>query len=433
MALDRGLEVRSFKKGPDYIDAAWLSWAARRPARNLDSFLMGFAGCLSSFVRHATEEGLNLIEGNRGLFDGLDARGTHSTAELAKLLRAPVILVVDATKMTRTAAALILGCRALDPELNIAGVIFNRVAGRRHEDVLRAAVENAAGVPVLGAVQRKADTPILPQRHLGLITPSEHRQTAEFSANLSSIVAGKINLQQILAIAGQVPELNVPATPDHPPLPHARGVKIGVLKDSAFSFYYPENLEALESAGARLSFISSLDSSSIPPDLEALYIGGGFPEMHAAQISANRPFLESLRSAAAGGLPIYAECGGLMLLSERIRWRGREHPMAGFLQVAVDMYPTPQGHGYVELLVDRPNPFFPMGLRIKGHEFHYSAIARQPIPPPTVCQVLRGQGCYESRDGIAKLSTWASYAHVHASATPEWAAGLLRAALSRAR
>ncbi|MBI4876013.1 MAG: cobyrinate a,c-diamide synthase [Acidobacteria bacterium] len=422
-----GLAVRAFKKGPDYIDAAWLTFAAGRPARNLDSFLMGFEGAAASFRRHAVPRGLNIVEGNRGLYDGLDAQGTHSTAELAKALQAPVVLVVNATKVTRSAAAWVLGCQKLDPEVHIAGVILNQVAAPRHEQILREAVESACGIPVLGAIPRLRGERILPWRHLGLVTPAEHPDTAGLDQRLMKLLEGRLDLERLLAIAHLAPHLDpAPALDSDPAL--GAGLKVGCVQDSAFTFYYPENIEALESAGAKVVSVSSLSGTALPAGLDALYVGGGFPETQALALSENRVFLGSLREACVRGLPVYAECGGLMLLARAIRYQGRHHPMAGVLPFEVEMCDAPQGHGYAVLTVDRPNPFFPAGVTLKGHEFHYSRIVPEAGGPPTAARVDRGVGCFEGRDGVTLGNVWASYTHLHALGAPEWAGGLLAAA-----
>ena len=426
-AREAGLAARAFKKGPDYIDAAWLTWASGQPARNLDSFLMGFDRARCSFQRHATPEGINLIEGNRGLFDGADAQGTHSTAELAKALQAPVILVVNATKLTRTAAALVLGCQRLDPEVRIAGIVLNQVAGERHETVLREAVESVCGVPVLAALPRASGEAPIPGRHLGLVTPEEHPEIAPLGEHLLGLTQGRLDLEAFLKIARQAPPLEIAVhTPDA--VPDGHGLKIGYVRDSAFTFYYPENLEALTAAGAELRTVSALADTSLPPDLDALYIGGGFPETHAPRLAANGAFLGALRDAAQRGLPIYAECGGLMLLCQAILWEGLAFPMAGVLPFRVEVCQRPQGHGYTELWVDSPNPFFPTGAVLRGHEFHYSRILLEGATPAAACAVRRGTGCFHQRDGITASNVWASYTHLHALGAPEWAAGLLGAA-----
>jgi cobyrinic acid a,c-diamide synthase len=427
----KGIPVRAFKKGPDYIDSAWLAWASRHPTRNLDTYLMGFERVIHSFAGNALPEGLNLVEGNRGLYDGADVCGTHSTAELAKSLDAPVVLVVNATKVTRTAAALVLGCQQLDPGVRIAGVIVNQVCGARHEHILREAIESACHVPVLGAIPRAQGDVFLPARHLGLVTPHEHAHCELLAQHLLELVSGRLDIDRLLEIARQAPRLAVPPAPALVPR-LGNGLTIGYLNDSAFCFYYPENLDALRATGAELVSISGLTAEALPATLDALYIGGGFPETHARALSENTAFLATLRGAARRGLPIYAECGGLMYLSRALTWQGQRFPMAGVLPFEVDVRGNPQGHGYVELLVDRPNPFFPLGTRLRGHEFHYSKIVPAHNAPVTACAVLRGTGCGEGRDAVVTDNVWAAYTHLHALATPDWAQALVTAARSTA-
>lgn len=427
LAREQGLPVCAFKKGPDYIDTAWLRWASGRLARNLDTCLMGFEKPAQSFACHAVADGLNVIEGNRGLFDGSDPRGTHSTAELAKLLRAPVLLVVTATKVTRTAAAFVVGCQYLDPRTHIAGVVLNKVANARQERILREAIESASGVPVVGVLPRAAKEKLLPGRHLGLVTPEEHPRIGKLRENLLALVDGRLDFDRILEIALTARPLPRGSRWE-PDAGDGAGLKIGYLSDAAFTFYYPENLESLAAAGAELVPISSLSSRELPAGIDALYIGGGFPETHGAVLAANQAFLASVARRAAAGLPIYAECGGLMLLSRAIHWNRERYPMAGVLPFEVEVLARPQGHGYTELTVDRPNPFFSLGTRLSGHEFHYSHLMAGDDLPPTVCAVRRGAGCGHGRDGVLVNNVWASYTHLHAVATPEWAAGLVAAA-----
>ena len=431
-AHDRGRETGAFKKGPDFIDTAWLSWASGGPAHNLDTFLMGYDGAAASFAAQARHRGLNVIEGNRGLYDGLDAQGTHSTAELAKALGAPVVLVLDATKITRTLAAMVLGCQRLDPQVNLAGVILNQVSGARHEKVLREAIEAACGIPVLGVISRISTPGLVPERHLGLVVPEDYPDRDAFRANLEERVAERLDFDKLWSLACEAPEL-APPRELHPSLPDGEGLKIGYLRDAAFTFYYPENLELLSASGAELVPVSSLATASLPEDLDALYMGGGFPEAHAEALAANSTFLASMRGAAERGLPIYAECGGLMLLARAIHWQGRRYPMAGVLPFDVKVGARPQGHGYTELRVDAENAFFPVGLVLRGHEFHYSAIMPGTDLPTTACAVQRGVGCGGGRDGIVIGNLWASYTHLHALATPEWVAGMLTAARRSAR
>ncbi|MEJ2007620.1 MAG: cobyrinate a,c-diamide synthase [Acidobacteriota bacterium] len=432
LARQLGISTRAFKKGPDYIDAAWLGWASGAPARNLDTFLMGTGKTERLFRANALPDGLNLVEGNRGLFDGVDAHGTHSTAELAKLLEAPVLLVVNATKVTHTVAALVLGCIKLDPDVRIAGVVLNHVSGCRHESVLRESLESTCGVPVLGVLPNVDAGALLPNRPLGLVTPQEHGSVDDLRAEILSAVRGRLDTRRILELAGSAPPIqgwfeNTRKTEN------GHGLKIACLQDSAFTFYYPENLEALERSGAELQPLSALSASALPDDADALYIGGGFPETHAEALSANASLLASIRDHAQKGLPVYAECGGLMLLSQAIRWKDKKFPMAAALPFEVEVCARPQGHGYAELMVDSPNPFYAVGTTIRGHEFHYSKIIPAQSPAPTACSVRRGTGSFKGRDGVLVENVWASYTHVHAEATPQWAQGLLAAARRRSK
>jgi len=411
----RGLHVASFKKGPDYIDAAWLGAAVNRPGRNLDSFLMDDEAIGEGLSRGLPAD-LLLVEGNRGLFDGFDAAGSHSTAELAKKLGAPVILVIDVTKMTRTTAALVLGCSTLDPDLNLAGILLNRVGTARQERVIRQAIERISGPPVLGAIPRLGDDP-LPGRHLGLLTAVEHPAREKAISRAAEAITGSVDLEAVLAAAGSVPEVRFP---DRPAVSAGEAVRIGVFRDEAFSFYYPENLEALEAAGAELIFASPLHDSGFP-EVDALYLGGGFPEVHAGRLAGNGPMLAALRSAVDDGTPVYAECGGLMYLARELIVDGETHVMAGLLDIAVEHTSRPQGHGYVEAEIDRGNPFYDGGARLRGHEFHYSKLVKGALPHQTVLMLQRGHGLGEKRDGIVAGRIWASYMHIHALGTPAWA------------
>jgi len=421
-----GVDVRAFKKGPDYIDAAWLAWASSHIARNLDTFLMGQERVVESFTHDATSSGINIIEGNRGLFDGFDAAGTHSTAALARCLAAPVVLVVDARKVTRTAAAFVLGCQQLDRAVAIRGVILNNVSGDRHRDVARDAIEAACGIPVVGCLPRVKNG-LLPERHLGLVPPQEHFTTDKLRQDLVQMMAGRVNMDAVLSIARGAPPLPCAQKSKAAP-PVASAVTIGYLKDAAFSFYYPDNLERLEQSGASLVPVSALNAAALPNNLHALYIGGGFPETHARALSGNTSFLQSLRKAALRGLPIYAECGGLILLARNLLWKGDRYSMAAVFPFDVEVCDSPQGHGYSELRVIASNPFFPTGTTLRGHEFHYSRIIPCVETISTACLVERGTGCLDQREFVMTNNVVATYTHLHAVGTPEWAAGVVNAA-----
>jgi cobyrinic acid a,c-diamide synthase len=425
----RGIVVVPFKKGPDYIDAAWLARAASRPCYNLDTFLMSPEQVVRSFSHRAAGGAFSLIEGNRGLFDGVNAAGEFSTAELAKLLNAPVILVVDCDKVTRTAAAMVLGCLKLDSEVDIRGVILNRVNGNRHAAVVRQAIEEYAGLPVYGTVPRIKDIPFT-QRHLGLIPPQEHHSIGPVLEKAGAIAEDCLDIPGLLSVAESALPWGVDAFPN--PAGSDQGgeepVTIGVIKDAAFQFYYAENIEALSDRGAKIALISALDDRILPP-VDTLYIGGGFPETQAGRLTENDAFRSSLRAAAEDGLPIYAECGGFIYLGESLTVGDESYPMVGALPVAFGMEKRPQGHGYTTLAVDRENPFFPVGTRISGHEFHYCRIISGKVEEAhTACRVIRGTGMDGQRDGLCRKNILAAFTHLHALGTSEWAEAVVRAA-----
>ena len=421
-----GHRVAAFKKGPDYIDRAWLAWAAGMPARNLDAWLMPREALRASFVAGAEGARVSVVEGNRGLYDGLDEHGATSTAELAKALAAPVVLLLDAAKVTRTVAAVALGMQRFDPDCPLAGVILNRVRGSRHERVIRRSVTAATGLPVLGAIPRQSDLgQLLPDRHLGLVTPEEHARQADLAERLEGLARSALDLDGLLSVADQAPAWSGPA-----PVTLSRTepqVRIGYFTDRAFTFYYPENLDALRAAGAELVPISATTDAALPA-VDGLYIGGGFPETQAEALSGNEALRDAVREASRSGLPIYAECGGLMYLSRSVRWQGVTYPMAGVFALDLDVGSRPRGHGYMEVEVDGENPVFPVGTRLRGHEFHYSSIRAGGAIPPTAYAVKRGTGTGAGRDGLVAGNTLASYLHLHAVGVPQWASGLVAAA-----
>ncbi len=423
----RGRKVAPFKKGPDYIDTAWLALAAGRPCHNLDTFLMGRRGVVRSFTKNAAASGFSLIEGNRGLYDGVDAEGSQSTAELAKLLDAPVVLIVDCEKVTRTAAALVLGCRHLDPDVDIRGVILNRVARSRQEKIIRAAIEDSCDLPVLGAVPRIPGLPF-PERHLGLIPPQEHFRVEGALVQAAEMAEACLDLDQLGQIAMSARPLQEERGEEFPRFKRGEAT-IGVIRDSAFQFYYPENLEALAERGAKVVEISALEASRLP-GVDALYIGGGFPETHARALAENASFRTSLKEAAEGGLPVYAECGGLMYLGECLKVADQTYPMAGVLPMAFAMDRRPQEHGYTVMEVEEENPFFPAGEVFRGHEFHYSRVLWMDMENVRLtCKVLRGAGIDGKRDGVCRRNVFGTYTHIHAAAHPQWADALVENAL----
>ena len=422
----QGYRVVPFKKGPDYIDMGWLSRAARHPCFNMDLFLMKREQVLSSFGLNAGKADIAVIEGNRGLYDGMDVEGSVSTAETAKLLKSPVILIVDCTKVTRTVAALVMGCQTFDKEVPIRGVILNKLATPRHESVIRQSVERYCGIPVVGTIPKLRNT-TFPGRHLGLVPPEEHPAVEEAIDTAADVVAKHLNFELLWKISAGAPPLDFHPQ-EHPDIP-GQEITIGIVRDSAFQFYYQENLEALRRAGARLIEFSAL-KDDLPPSLDALYIGGGFPETHAALLSENKALRRSIKKAADEGLPIYAECGGLMYLAEELLLEGKKYPMAGIFPSTIGVSKRPQGHGYTVVEVEKPNPFFEIGKILHGHEFHYSFVAEMSESSDVyfAFHMVKGQGIRNKKDGFCFRNVLATYTHLHAFGTNGWVNGLVNSA-----
>ncbi|NVL90317.1 MAG: cobyrinate a,c-diamide synthase [Desulfobacterales bacterium] len=429
----RGMAIAPFKKGPDFIDAGWLALAAARPCHNLDTFLMPTERILLSFSKRALTCELAVIEGNRGLYDGIDLEGSTSTSELAKLLKAPVVLTVDCTKATRTVAAMVLGCIQFDREVNICGVVLNRVAGSRHESILRKTIEHYCSLPVLGAIP-KIKGEAFPERHMGLVPTLEHDWADESIEKAAEMVEQYLDLDRLLAVAGQAPQLSAGPLPNDKKTfrlsEKAPQPRIGVIKDAAFQFYYPENLEALEAAGAEIVTLNALADPGLPR-LDGLYIGGGFPETQAQALAENKGFRDDVRCLAEKGFPIYAECGGLMYLGESLVLDGKTYPMAGVFPVVFGFSKRPQGHGYTIFEVERPNPYFKPGVQVRGHEFHYSKVLSwRGKAEDLAFRMTRGIGFAGKRDGLCYNNILATYSHVHALGTPSWAEAVVEAANS---
>ena len=433
---NQGKKVAPFKKGPDYIDAGWLFLAAGAPCYNLDTFFIPPEHLTSSFHSHTRNCDIAVIEGNRGLFDGIDLEGKTSTADIAHTLGAPVILCLDCTKTTRTCAAVVSGCVAFDQRINIGGVILNRVAGKRHETILRQSIEHYCGIPVIGAIP-KLTADDFPERHMGLVPTPEHNWAKEAIGAAARIAADFIDLEAVMKIAARagdriVTDYKAPQAAsvhigsDHP--------KIAIARDSAFQFYYPDNLEALEAAGAELVFTSPISDSRLPDAIDALYLGGGFPETHARRLAENSGFRQQLADLARSGLPVYAECGGLIYLGEKIIVEERDYPLCGLLPVVFGIAKKPEGHGYTIATVDGPNPYFAIGTELKGHEFRYSKILSwEGNDADMVFSTVRGKGFFNHRDGLCHKNILATYTHLHALGTPAWAPAMVRAALAYRR
>ena len=416
----RGLDIQPFKKGPDYIDPIWLGLAAGKPCYNLDFYVAGRQETIDDYCHRGQGAEICLIEGNKGLHDGLDLDGSNSNAALAKALGSPVIMVVDARGTMRGIAPLLIGYQVFDKAVNIAGVIANRTGGERHEAKLRAAVEAYTDIPFLGALQNDASIG-LSERHLGLIPGYEDLAAQRKVTSIGAAIADSVDLDRLLQIAQQA----TPVAPATLPLQHKpefNGLRIGIARDRAFGFYYPSDLEAIRQSGAELIDIDTLHQQTLPA-IDGLFIGGGFPERHAAALSANKSLRESIRNAIEGGLPAYAECGGLMYLAKSIHWNGESHDMVGVLPAQAIMHERPQGRGYVVLDENpdaHPWPSRPAtAAPLQAHEFHYSALQGLPADARFAHRVLRGKGIQQQQDGYIHGNLLASYAHLrNTSATP---------------
>ncbi|MEW5956594.1 MAG: cobyrinate a,c-diamide synthase [Chloroflexota bacterium] len=423
----RGLAVQPFKKGPDYIDPSWLSGAAGRTCRTLDPFFLVSPEAMQrALLKGGRDADVCLIEGNHGLYDSLDEDGAGSTAAVARCLQAPVILVVNTARMSRSAAAMVHGYQTFEPDVRLAAVVLNNVAGSRHQTKLRQAIERHCHIPVVGAIPRRESLTI-PDRHLGLIPRAEQDGLLPAIQACRDAAEQYLDLEAILKIARTAPPLPVAdrAVVSSDPAATAQNtVRVGVIRDRAFTFYYPENLEALVEAGAELVFIDALQDPHLP-EIEALYIGGGFPEMFLDELSANESLRQEIRAGIEAGLPVYAECGGLMYLTRRIVWGHRSAAMVGALPCQVELIDRPQGHGYVLGEAVGDNPFLPVGASLRGHEFHHSRLLDWRGELPTAYALARGQGLGAGRDGLVYRNVLATYTHLHAAGSPGWAAGLV--------
>ena len=417
----RGLRVQPFKKGPDYIDPMWLKLAAGRSCYNLDFNTSATTEMCDLFVHKSGPADIALIEGNKGLHDGMARDGSNSNAALAKLLNTPVVLVLDTRGITRGIAPLILGYQAFDPDVQIAGIILNQVGGPRHEAKLRDAVEYHTGLPILGAVHKDPELHIT-ERHLGLVPSNESREATAIIDRITRAISEQVDLDTLLEVAGQVdplppevvPEVRQNPTPD---------VRIAVAQDAAFGFYYADDLEAMEAAGAELVPLNTLHDQQLP-DVDGLFIGGGFPEAHIKELEANRALRESIRNAVEQGLSTYAECGGLMYLTRSIHWNDSSGEMVGVIPADTIMHKRPQGRGYVKLEETGLSSWC-LGNKSNdnlfcAHEFHYSRLENIGDSLEFAYQVARGVGIGGGRDGILYKNLVANYAHLRHGGNNRW-------------
>jgi cobyrinic acid a,c-diamide synthase len=429
----RGTKVQPFKKGPDYIDPMWLSTASGRPCRNLDFFLMGQDEIVSEFQRHSAGADVSLIEGNKGLYDGLNLDGSNSNAALARLLQAPVVLVIDARGMTRGIAPLILGYQAFDRDIRIAGVILNNLGGARHESKLRAVIEHYTDVPVVGAVHHDKRLEIV-ERHLGLMPSNEAEAATRRVNEIGAVVGAQVDLDRLLEIASTAPSLPTIATQsaEEPGSSTLTKVRIGWARDKAFGFYYADDLDALRSAGAELVPLDTLNDAHLP-EVDGLFIGGGFPELFMGELEANATLRREIGSAIENGMPAYAECGGLMYLARTLTWHGKKHDMVGVIPGDVVMHEKPVGRGYIRLNETGESPWPSSVPEVRGHEFHYSSLDNLDTSGLKYAyEVKRGHGIDGHYDGIVYKNLLASYAHLRSLDSYNWAARFVEFVRSKA-
>jgi cobyrinic acid a,c-diamide synthase len=420
-ALDaRGHAVQPFKKGPDYIDPLWLGMAARRPCYNLDFHMMRRDEIEQQFARAAAAARISLIEGNKGLYDGLDLDGSNSNAALAKLLDAPVVLVIDARGMTRGVAPLILGYQAFDPDIRIAGVILNNLGGSRHESKLRAVIEHYTDVEVIGAVQHDPAMQIA-ERHLGLVPANEQQAAQARILQVGNRVAAQVDLDRLLAIGDSAPDREVASIEEKV---SAERVRIGIAHDQAFGFYYSEDLDTLRASDVDLVQFDTLHDSTLP-QVDGLIIGGGFPEMFMSALEANASLRASIRHAIESGLPTYAECGGLMYLSRNLAWKGQTCEMVGLVPGDTVMHERPVGRGYARLQPTGDDHWQETDS-IPAHEFHYSSLENLPAGSIYAYAVKRGHGIDGLHDGYQLHNLLAGYVHRRGAGQQGWITPFLK-------
>jgi cobyrinic acid a,c-diamide synthase len=393
----RGLKVQPFKVGPDFIDPSHHTKICGRISRNLDPFMMGKEGCIDTFTRATAGADIAVIEGVMGMYDGVDGTDLASTAHVARILQAPVVLVIDAQGMSRSIHALIDGYRRYDPKLKFSGVIFNRIGSIRH----RSMIEPSLAVPAFGYIPRRQDLAV-ESRHLGLKMAHEADSMGEFGR----IIEESCDLNALVAVAGQAPPMKKTIPASERDL--QRGCTIGVALDEAFCFYYQDNLDCISHAGAKLVFFSPLRDRL--PEVDAVYLGGGYPELHLTSLESS-PCTRDLTRAAEQGMPLYAECGGLMYLTREIH-ADKMYRMCGVLPSTAEMTPRIQALGYVKGAGTGVVSYMPSSMVITGHEFHYSQLnpdtdARYAI------SLSRGKGIITGKDGMVSQNTLGCYTHAY--------------------
>lgn len=413
----RGMAVAPFKIGPDFIDPGHHGRVTGWISRNLDGWMLSKNYNLQTFGRSARAADIAVVEGVMGLFDGYDGKSeAGSTAQMAKWLGLPVVLVVDAGSMARSAAAVVLGFEQFDPELSFAGVIFNHLGSRRHLAYLKEAVRDRIGAPCLGGISQK-DAIAIPERHLGLVTREDHPLTDDRINALADLVEDGIDLDKLLQA---LPEVSVGGTSARCSAARSgRDVRIGVARDNAFCFYYQDNLDLLERQGAQLEFFSPMIDRRLPEDLDGIYFGGGYPELFAEKLAGNASLRGLVKKMSEDGMPIYGECGGFMYLCQDL-WdlHARRYPMAGCFAFTAKMQPKLNALGYREITLTQDTVIGSRGLTLRGHEFHYSELTPPNAGGETVYRVTGRAGMDRASGGYTIRQTLGSYIHLHFGSQP---------------
>lgn len=411
----QGLYVQPFKVGPDYIDPTFHNFITSRSSRNLDSWLLPAPTLCGLFSRHApnSDEGLSIVEGVMGLFDGQGTTHQGSTAHVAELLAAPVLLVLNAEGMSRSAAAMVAGYKNFHPGVSLAGVLLNKVSGERHYRILKDCIESLGNVPCLGYLP-KNEAFALKRRHLGLIPGEEVTDLGIRLGLLADAAEQCFDLPGILALARSAPAWGCQPLPPERPLGH---IRLGVAQDKAFSFYYQDSLDLLRELGAEIIAFSPLSDAALPSDLGGLYLGGGFPELFAAGLAANETMRNAVKNALEQGLPAYAECGGMLYLGGALTdGDGTTHPMTGFFPFQAEMTKRLQHFGYVEANFDSACLLAPESTSVRAHEFHYSRIQDTDAQAPAL--TLRKADGSSWRGGWRRNNVFAAYPHIHFYSDP---------------
>ena len=417
-ALSEKYNVQPFKVGPDYIDPSYHTLATKNTSRNLDSFFMKEGQIRDSYLKGMEGKDIAVIEGVRGLYEGIDSiSDIGSTASVAKALKAPVILIINSRSLVKSAAALVLGFKALDPEINIAGVILNKVKNKAHYEKTKRSIEEITGTEVIGGIIRD-DSISIEQRHLGLVPARERETSIRFIDMWSKTIEESIDLDRLVEIAKSAPKLTSQRIPIWNKL-NKQPVKIGVAYDEVFNFYYKENIESLEANNAKIEYFSPLSDEGLP-DVDGLYIGGGYPELYSDKLSENKQMIDDIKKFHLENRPIFAECGGLMYLMNSIH----DDRLVNVYPYKAVLTNRVQALKYTIAEVKQDNIISKKGEIFHGHEFHYSKVIVDDLKNPMAFKVTRGKGSYNNQDGFIERNTLASYVHTHVAAMPDFGGNL---------